>query len=124
MAEDNRPRNGQGSDDGSLAFLNIPRDENSRSFNCDETTQSKLVNTQFWVVDFIEDVQTRFSKAKGKSGQTLVKIKPQKDSPESEARKFFTGSSDILYVCKKIKEMNAFPRRVTLRSSGNRFYFE
>lgn len=116
--------NGQGSDDGSLAFLNIPRDENSRSFNCDETTQSKLVNTQFWVVDFIEDVQTRFSKAKGKSGQTLVKIKPQKDSPESEARKFFTGSSDILYVCKKIKEMNAFPRRVTLRSSGNRFYFE
>lgn len=34
-------------DDGSLAFLNIPRDENSRSFNCDETTQSKLVNTTF-----------------------------------------------------------------------------
>ena len=42
-------------DDGSLAFLNIPRDENSRSFNCDETTQSKLVNTTFWVVDFIEE---------------------------------------------------------------------
>lgn len=37
-------------DDGSLAFLNIPRDENSRSFNCDETTQSKLVNTTFWVL--------------------------------------------------------------------------
>lgn len=40
-------------DDGSLAFLNIPRDENSRSFNCDETTQSKLVNTTFWVVDYV-----------------------------------------------------------------------
>ena len=40
-------------DDGSLAFLNIPRDEKSRSFNCDETTQSKLVNTSFWVCDFI-----------------------------------------------------------------------
>ena len=37
-------------DDGSLAFLNIPRDENSRSFNCDETTQSKLVNTAFWLI--------------------------------------------------------------------------
>lgn len=60
-------------DDGSLAFLNIPRDENSRSFNCDETTQSKLVNTTFWVVDFIEEVPTRFSKAKGVKGQTLVK---------------------------------------------------
>ncbi|WP_373260930.1 hypothetical protein [Phocaeicola vulgatus] len=111
-------------DDGSLAFLNIPRDENSRSFNCDETTQSKLVNTTFWVVDFIEEVPTRFSKAKGVKGQTLVKIKPLKDSLESEAKKFFTGSSDILYVLKKIKEVNKFPRKVTLRGNGNRYYFE
>ena len=106
-------------DDGSLAFLNIPRDENSRSFNCDETTQSKLVNTTFWVVDFIEEVPTRFSKAKGVKGQTLVKIKPSKDSLESDAKKFFTGSSDILYVLKKIKEMNKFPRKVTLSGNGN-----
>lgn len=111
-------------DGGSLDFLKIPRDENNRSFNCDETTQSKLVNTTFWVVDFIEDVPTRFSKAKGVKGQTLVKIKTNKDSPESEAKKFFTGSADILYVLKKIKEMNKFPRRVTLRGNGNRFYFE
>lgn len=111
-------------DDGSLAFLNIPRDENSRSFNCDETTQSKLVNTTFWVVDFIEEVPTRFSKAKGVKGQTLVKIKPSKNSLESDAKKFFTDSSDILYVLKKIKEMNKFPRKVTLRGNGNRYYFE
>ena len=111
-------------DDGSLAFLNIPRDENSRSFNSDETTQSKLVNTTFWVVDFIEEVPTRFSKAKGVKGQTLVKIKPSKDSLESDAKKFCTGSSDILYVLKKIKEMNKFPRKVTLRGNGNRYYFE
>ena len=104
--------------------LNIPRDESSRSFNCEETTQSKLMNSTFWVVDFIEDVPTRFSKQKGKAGQTLVKIKPQKDAPEREARKFFTGSADILYVLKKIKEMKKFPRRVTMRGNGNRFYFE
>ena len=102
-------------DDGSLAFLNIPRDENSRSFNCDETTQSKLVNTTFWVVDFIEEVPTRFSKAKGVKGQTLVKIKPSKDSLESDAKKFFTGSSDILYVLKKIKEI-AYYERITVTS--------
>lgn len=30
-------------DDGSLAFLNIPRDESNRSFNCDETTQSNQI---------------------------------------------------------------------------------
>lgn len=111
-------------DDGSLAFLQIPRDENSRSFNCDETTQSKLVNTEFWVVDFIEEVPTKFSKQKGTRGQTLVKIKMRKDAPDSEAKKFSTGSQDILYILKKIKELDAFPRRVTLRGSGNRYYFE
>ena len=111
-------------DDGSLDFLNIPRDENNRSFNCDETTQPKLMNTTFWVVDFIEDVPTKFSKQKGTKGQTLVKIKPERDSPESDAKKFFTGSSDILYILQKIREMKKFPRRVTLRGNGNRFYFE
>ncbi len=122
MIEDKN--NIQREDDGSLAFLRIPRDESSRSFNCDETTQSKLVNTTFWVVDFIEEVPTRFSKSKGTKGQTLVKIKMSKDDLESNAKKFFTGSSDILYVLKKIKELKAFPRRVTLRSNGNRYYFE
>ena len=122
MIEDKN--NIQGEDDGSLAFLRIPRDESSRSFNCDETTQSKLVNTTFWVVDFIEEVPTRFSNSKGTKGQTLVKIKMSKDDLESNAKKFFTGSSDILYVLKKIKELKAFPRRVTLRSNGNRYYFE
>lgn len=111
-------------DDGSLGFLRIPRDENCRSFNCEETTQSKFVNTSFWVVDFIEEVPTRFSKSKGTKGQTLVKIKPDRNSPDSESRKFFTGSADILYILKKIREMDKFPRRVTLRGSGNRFYFE
>ena len=111
-------------DDGSLGFLKIPRDENNRSFNCDETTQSKLVNTTFWVVDFIAEVPTRFSKSKGTKGQTLVKIKPGRDSPDSEAKKFFTGSAEILYVLQKVKEMDKFPRRVTLRGNGNRYYFE
>ena len=46
------------------------------------------------------------------------------DSPDSEAKKFFTGSADILYVLQKIKEMKKFPRKVTLRGSGNRYYFE
>ncbi len=111
-------------DDGSLAFQKIPRDENNRSFCCDETTQSKLVNTTFWVVDFIEDVPTRFSKSKGTKGQTLVKIKFSREAPESEAKKFFTGSADILYILQKIRDLKAFPRRVTLRSNSNRYFFE
>lgn len=76
------------------------------------------------MVDFIEDVPTRFSKAKGTKGQTLVKIKMKKDSPDSEARKFFTGSQDILYICQKLREMEKFPRLVTMRGNGNRYWFE
>lgn len=111
-------------DDGSLSFLNIPRDEKSRSFNCDETTQSKLVNTTFWVVDFIEEVPTKFSRQKGTKGQTLVKISPERDGAESACKKFFTGSADILYVCQEIRKRDAFPRKVTMRGNGNRYWFE
>ncbi len=114
----------QNQDDGSLSFLKIPRDSSSRSFNCAETTQSKLANTTFWVCDFIEDVPTRFSKQKGTKGQTLVLIKDDKNDPDTKAKKFFTGSAEILYVLQQIRERNAFPRKVTMRSAGNRFYFE
>lgn len=111
-------------DDGSLACLNIPRNENNRIFHCDKTTQSMLANTTFWVVDYLVDVPTRFTKPKGSSGQTLVLIKPQKDSPNSEAKKFFTGSQEILYTLNWLREHNKFPRRVTLRHEGNRYWFE
>lgn len=47
-------------DDGSLACLNIPRNADSRSFNCDVITQSKLCNREFYVLDYIEDVPTRY----------------------------------------------------------------
>lgn len=111
-------------DDGSLAFLKIPRDENSRSLQGEEVKQSRIVNTSFWVFAFLEDVPTRFSKQKGTTGQTLVQIRPRRDSPESESQKFFTGSQDILYVLQQIKKRDAFPRRVTLRFNGVRYYFE
>lgn len=113
-----------GEDDGSLAFLHIPRDENSRSMNGREKSQSELVNMSFWVTDFLEDVPTKFSKAKGTKGQTLVQIKPEKDAPDSEANKFFTGSAEILYILREIKKRNAFPRKVTLKGQGNRYWFE
>lgn len=106
-------------DDGSLAALNIAPDENNKHFNCSETTQQKLINTTFWVVDYIDGVKTKFGESR-----FLVKIKPERNSPESEAKKFFTNSQEIKYILGKIKELNAFPRRVTMRASGTRYYFE
>jgi len=106
-------------DDGSLSFLKIEPDKNNRHFNCPETTQQKLINLSFWVIDFLDDVKTKFG-----SGRFLVKIKFNKDENDTEAKKFFTNSGEIKYVLGKIKEVNAFPRKVTMRASGTRYYFE
>jgi hypothetical protein len=106
-------------DDGSLSFLKIEPDKNNRHFNCPETTQQKLTNLSFWVVDYLDDVKTKFG-----GGRFLVKIKNNKDDSETEAKKFFTNSQEIKYVLGKIKELNAFPRKVTMRVSGTRYYFE
>ena len=104
--------NNNSTDDGSLSFLNIQPDEANKHFNCPETTQQKLINLQFWLIDFIEDVKTKFG-----ANRFLVKIKFKKDDPESEAKKFFTNSSEIKYILQEIKKRNAFPRKVTMRAS-------
>lgn len=100
-------------DDGSLAFLQIEPDANNKHFNCSEITQQKLINLSFWVIDFLDDVKTKFG-----TGRFLVKIKFNKEDPDKDARKFFTNSQEIKYILGKIKERNAFPRKVTMRASG------
>lgn len=95
-------------DDGSLAFLRIPRDENSRSLQGEEVKQSRIVNTSFWVHGFLEDIPTRFSKSKGTTGQTLVQIRPEKDSPESEAKKFSRVRKIFSMSCEKSRNSENF----------------
>lgn len=106
-------------DDGSLSFLNIPPDSNKKYFHCDEITQQKLLGKSFWVIDFAENIPTRYGQER-----YLVKIKFNCDDPDNDARKFFTNSTEIKYILDKIKELNKLPRKVTMRSDCNRFYFE
>lgn len=106
-------------DDGSLTFLKIEPEKNSRHFNCPETNQQKLINLSFWIVDYIEDVKTKFG-----NNRFLVKIKFNEDDTEGDARKFFTNSQEIKYVLGKIRELNAFPRRATMRAAGTRYFLE
>lgn len=109
-------------DDGTLAFLNIPLDETNKHFNCSETTQQKLLNLSFWTVDFIDDIKTKFGEHR-----ILVKIKFDAGSvPAGHEReeKFFTNSREIKYIISEIAKRKAFPRKVTLRASGSRYYFE
>ena len=73
-------------DDGSLAFLQIEPDANNKHFNCSEITQQKLINLSFGVIDFLDDVKTKFG-----TGRFLVKIKFNKEDPDKDARKFFTN---------------------------------
>lgn len=99
--------------------MHIPVDEGNRSFNCSETSQQKLINTTFWVVDIIEDVTTKYG-----AERMIVKIKYNKEDKESDAKKFFTNSRDIKYILGRVKEMGKFPRKVTMRTNGNRYYLE
>lgn len=112
----------QQDDDGSLSFLQIPQDEANKHFNCRETTQQKLINLTFWVVDYIENVKTKFG-----NERFLVKIRfEEQATPSGHEReeKFFTNSTEIKYVLREIKKRNKFPRRVTMKVSGTRYYFE
>lgn len=105
-------------DDGTLEFLHIPQDEHNKHFNCRETTQQQLINRQFWVLDYIENVKTKFG-----AERFLVKIKFSLEDKEEDARKFFTNSQEIKYVLKEIRKRNKFPRKVTMKASGTRYYF-
>ena len=105
MSNESNPKQ----DDGTLAFLNIPQDENNKHFNCRETTQQKLINLSFFVENFIDGVKTKFG-----AERFLVKIKHPDDSPDKpgQEEKFFTNSTEIKYVLREIKKRNAFPRKV------------
>lgn len=105
-------------DDGSLNFLNIERNKDCREFNCRVITQQELVNREFYLVDFLRDVQT-------KNGlRYLIFIKFDLNDSELEGRKFFTNSQTIKYILDKIEEKDAFPRKVTLKGIGNKYILE
>ena len=106
-------------DDGSLAFLNIAPDEFNKHFNCPETTQQQLINRSFWLCDFITGQRTKYGE-----DRYIELVKFNKDDKMADARKFFTNSRDIKYVLDQIKQRNAFPRHVTMRASGTRYYLE
>ena len=106
-------------DDGSLSFLNIKPNESNKHFNGREVTQQSLINTSFWVIDYAKDVKTRFGE-----GRYVVKGKYELSDMESQSFKFFTNSQDIKYILDKIGELNAFPRKVTMRMKGNYYYIE
>ena len=111
-------------DDGSLKYLNIDKFEVPKMFRCKLTNQTKLLNKTFWVLDFIENVHTKYSRINKTEGKTLVEIKLDINSEHSR-RKFFTSSLEINYILNEIKRMDKFPRSVTLRRNEyGEFYFE
>ena len=95
-------------DDGSLSFLDIKPNEANKHFNGREVTQQSLINTTFWIVDYIKDVKTKYGE-----GRYLIKGKYELNDIESQSFKFFTNSQDIKYILDRIDELDAFPRKVS-----------
>lgn len=106
-------------DDGSLSFLAIKPNEANKHFNGREVTQQSLINTSFWICDYVKDVKTKYGE-----GRYLIKGKHDLSDTESQSFKFFTNSQDIKYIVDKIAELNAFPRKVTMRMKGNYYFIE
>ena len=105
-------------DDGSLSFLNLPKMEGNKQFHCDQINQSELINQKFWVLDFQPAVTTKFGE-----NRYIVYIKFDLNDDDTKARKFFTGSKEIKNVLDQIKELNKFPRRVTMKMNRNMYWF-
>ena len=104
-------------DDGTLACLHIPADRVNKRFQCPEEQQTNLVNKTFWVVDYFPEVTTKFGI------RYLFKMKYNLEDSETEARKVFTGASDICFILDWLGENGKFPRKVTLRKEGRNHYF-
>ena len=104
-------------DDGSLEFLNIPVEDGNKQFHGKVITQQQLTNTEFYALDY-----TMIEKTKYGTNRMLVRIKNNLD--DKEEFKFFTNSHEIEYTLKKIEEMKKFPRKMTLRGCGNRYWVE
>lgn len=114
---DNRP---SVEDDGSLACLGLTTDVERKHFACPQVNQSSLVGQTFVIDGFFEHV-----KGIEGSDKTLYKIRPDFNSPETEAKKVFTGSQACIAILRKLAELDKFPRKVTLRRSPKgSFYFE
>ena len=69
-------------DDGTLACLHLSADRARKRFNCPDELQSNLVGKTFWVIDFFDNVPSKYSQ-----DRYLFQIKFEKDAPDSEARK-------------------------------------
>lgn len=107
-------------DDGSLASLGLDTDRDRKTFSCRAVRQTDLVDKKFWVLDYFGDI-------KGKDGNMryIFKAKFKLEDDESEAFKVWTGSQEIFYILDKLRELNKFPRLVTLRKrSRGGMYFE
>lgn len=63
-ANDNVKRNAMKEipDDGTLACLRIPKSDENKHFNCEEITQQKLINLTFYLIDFIDGIDTKYGK--------------------------------------------------------------
>lgn len=105
-------------DDGSLKFLNIERNKKSREFNCKDISLQDLVNKEIYLIDYLDDVKTRYGM------RYLVFIKYNLEDSEMNGNKFFTNSESIKYILDKIREMDAFPRKVVVKSIGKKYILE
>lgn len=113
------PPTNDAEDDGTLAFLGLDTDRDTKTFSCPAKRQTELVGESFWILDYFGDIKT-----KDGSTKYLYKAKMNLDDPDELAFKVWTGSPECWAVLDKLAELDKFPRKVTLcRRSKGAMYF-
>lgn len=109
-------------DDGTLKCLGLKRRVRKDWFNCKEVEQNELEDKTFYVLDFQYVKRTAHG-----NNRVVVKVGRTPNDPEEVCGKFFSGSADVKDILEQLRELDAFPRKVTLRKHKefNRgYYFE
>lgn len=107
--------------DGVMGVIN----RKANYFECDVIRQRDLVGEEFWVIDYIDNVQTQYSREKGNGeGKMIVLIATRKDADKREEfRKFFTGSSIIRKTMEELKSIGKLPLLVKMYRNDNKYSF-
>lgn len=97
-------------DDGTLKCLGLKKRPKKGWFNCKKVEQEQLKDKTFYVLDFQHVKKTSYG-----YNRVVVKIGRTPNDPEEVCGKFFSGSGDVKDILEQLRELDAFPRKVTLR---------
>lgn len=99
------------------------KNERANYFDCEVIQQKELAGHIFWVVDYIDNVPTKYTKEKNSGeGRMIVLISSvRKPTERNHYRKFFTGSTLIRTTMEELKSLGKLPILARMYNEKGKF---